>query len=249
MSSGNSIYIAGSLLCDPIEKLSAAEVHRVIGNLGRPGITLLIAPPDLKSRESDTQTWKSVNHNVFDGTLENHFQKTSIHLSFTRYELPLVTENTARHLIDRVVNFVETLVSVYDGGTWVTEIDILKALKSPVSRATCGSLSPAATEDSFHAQQLVHRHATGDQHTYQKIIMDCPQLIATSVENWDELIEAPSSGVIAFRAHKNWLARLAATVLCVRHGFKVVVLPEDPCWACCAAMLDRHSPNRYALIC
>ena len=30
-------------------------------------------------------------------------------------------------------------------------------------------------------------------------------------------------------AHKNWLARLAITAMCVKHGLKPIILPEDPC--------------------
>ena len=54
MSSGNSLYVAGSLFCDP-----------------------------------------------------HHFQQTSVHLSFTQYEIPLITEDNPRHITDGAVVLFE----------------------------------------------------------------------------------------------------------------------------------------------
>jgi hypothetical protein len=45
MSSGNSLYVAGALLCDPYEQPNSTELRRVVGNTGRSGITFLISPP------------------------------------------------------------------------------------------------------------------------------------------------------------------------------------------------------------
>lgn len=50
MSSGNSLYIAEPLLCDPYEQPLPGKVRRVVGNIGRPGITFLISPPELKTK-------------------------------------------------------------------------------------------------------------------------------------------------------------------------------------------------------
>jgi hypothetical protein len=233
MSSGNSLYIAGSLLCDPYEQPGPSEIRRVVGNIGRAGITFLISPPEVKNRQPDPEKWMEINHNAFNGMFEDHFQHTSIHLSFTRYEISLITEDNPRHIIDRAVALVETLVSVYDSGTWFGEIDILDSFKQDVSLVTCPGGAHHLTKP-----------------TYLKSLKMYPQLTATSIENWDELIEAPSTGTIAVRAHGNWLARLATMAVCVKHGFRPVIMGDHSCWICCAAMLPfGEGDARVALIC
>ena len=128
MSSGNSLYVAAALLCDPYDEPQATELRRVVGNIGRSGITFLISPPEVKTRKPDPEKWMLINHRVFDGNLEDHFQETSMHLSFTQYEIPLLTESDPRHIIDRSAVLVESLISVFEGGTWVAEVDVLKAV-------------------------------------------------------------------------------------------------------------------------
>jgi hypothetical protein len=169
MSSGNSLYIAGSLLCDPSEQAGPSEIRRVVGNIGRAGITFLIAPPEVKHRRPDPEKWMEINHNVFDGIFEDHFQQTSLHLSFTQYEISLITEDNPRHIIDRAVKLVETLVSVYDSGTWFGEIDILDSFRKGISYVTCSA-----------AQQYHEYHA---KPTYSEALQKYPQLEATSIEN------------------------------------------------------------------
>jgi hypothetical protein len=239
MSSGNSLYVAGALLCDPFEQPKSTELRRVVGNVGRAGITFLICPPEVKIREPDPEKWMAINHDVFDGNLEDHFQQTSIHLSFTEYEIPLITEDNPRHIIDRAVLLVETLISVFEGATWVAEVDILKAFRSPVYR-TLKDLRCVVHGGFDSSKQPI---------CYEQALRQHPKLAATSVENWDELIEAPCTGIIVVRAYKNWLARLAATAICIKHGFIPVILPEEPCWSCCAKILAVISDGKIALIC
>lgn len=242
MSSGNSLYVAGPLLCDPYEQPSPTEIRRVVGNVGRAGITFLISPSDVKTRRSDPEKWMAINHNRFDGAAENYFQQTSIHLSFTDYEIPLIAEESPRHIIDRAVVLVETLLSVYDRGAWVGEVDILKAFRSQVHRVQ---------DDPTH---IAHQSAAIAKNgkTYRDALLEIPQLTATSIESWDELIEAPCTGAIAIKAHKNWLARLAAMAICVKQNFTPVILPEEVCWACCGDMVakvSKNTNNKLAFIC
>jgi hypothetical protein len=63
-----------------------------------------------------------------------------------------------------------------------------------------------------------------------------PHLI--SVDNWDEFVEAPLDGILVIRAHENWLARLAFTVLSVNRGVRTIVLPNDVCWTCCKTSIE-----------
>ncbi|KAE8451361.1 hypothetical protein EG329_003990 [Mollisiaceae sp. DMI_Dod_QoI] len=242
MSSGNSLYIARTLLCDPYEETSATEIHRVVGNIGRAGITFLISPPEVKIRQADPEKWMAINHHPFNGKLENHFTHTSVHLSFTDYEISLITENNSRHIIDRAAFLVETLVSLYDGGEWVAELDVLEALRSGVQRVTCEDPQHTESSQSTSEQSLTEAK-------YQAVLARYNQLRAISVENWDELIEAPDRGVVVICAHKNWLARLAAVAVCVRRQFIPIILPEEPCWKCCAKIIPENSRFEFALIC
>lgn len=239
MSSGNSLYVAGTLLCDPYKCPRPTEIQRVIGNIGQPGISFLISPSEVKIRDANPQNWALINHNSFDGKPENCFQRTSIHLSFTEYEMSLQTEDNPRHTIDKTATLVESLISVYDQGEWIGELGIIKALAQKVHRCCC-------VDHHSSGQPVNHKWGpTG----YQETLIEHPQLKVTRIENWDELIEAPLRGNIAVRVPKNWLARLAATALCVNFKFTPIVLPEYMCWTCCATMIRKESNERCALIC
>ncbi|RDL40390.1 uncharacterized protein BP5553_00369 [Venustampulla echinocandica] len=193
MSSGNSLYVAAALLCDPYDEPQATELRRVVGNIGRSGITFLISPPELKTRGPDPEKWMSINHRAFDGNLEDHFRETSMHLSFTQYEIPLLTESNPHHIIDRSAVLLESLISVFEGGTWVAEVDVLKAVRNCSVR----------TNKWGQGQRHHHSNDTTVPNplfaTYSEALNTHPKLAATSVENWDELIEAPSTGLIAIR--------------------------------------------------
>jgi hypothetical protein len=245
MSSGNSLYVAGGLLCDPFEQPGPAEIRRVVGNIGRAGITFLIPPPEVEVRKPDPEKWMAINHDRFNGKLEDQFQRTSVHLSFTKYEIPIVTEGNTRHIIDHSVVLIETLISIHDGGDWVGEVDILKTLRSPF-------LFRVLTA-SYEIHDIEHSHGK-EQMNYEEALRKTPQLAATSVENWDELLEAPQVGCIAVGAHRNWLARLATSAVCAQQGFALLILPSEVCWGCCADILEKqilHLPGqrRVALIC
>jgi hypothetical protein len=235
MSSGNSLYIAGELLCDPYERRTAGQIQRAVGNIGRAGITFLIYPPEVKFKEADPEKWMLINHNVFDGKLEDHFKESSIHLSFTEYEIPLAVEAKGRHVIDHDFVLVESILSIYDGSLWVGELDVSTAFSSNNFEL----IYEYHCEDSDHQKRSIYREAPGTN----------LQPVATSIENWDELIETPETGAIAIRAHENSLARLATTVVCEKKGFTPIILSKAPCWTCCSNLMLRNSSRRIALIC
>jgi hypothetical protein len=241
MSSGNSLYVAGALLCDPIEETNCMEIRRVIGNIGRSGITFLISPPEVKQRDADPEKWMQINHHPFDGKQENHFKQTSVHLSFTEYEMPLPAEDNLHHVIDKSEILVETLISVYDKGMWVAEIDPLKASRSTLHRVQQLSLTSA------HKPECTENFPNGHIISYNQAKAEFPQLAAVSVENWDELIEAPPSGMIAVRAHKNWLARLAAMAVCIKQGFVPIILGDEICWTCCTELIQKERDKESLL--
>jgi hypothetical protein len=241
MSSGNSLYIAGALLCDPIEEAKPTEIRRVIGNIGRSGITFLISPPEVKQRDADPEKWMQINHYPFDGKHENHFKQTSVHLSFTEYVIPLIAGDNPHHIIDKSAVLVETLISVYDKRTWVAEIDLLKASGSTLHRV------PQLSLTSTHKPERTENFPNGHIISYNQAKAEFPQLAAVSVENWDELIEAPPSGMIAVRAHKNWLARLAAMAVCIKQGFVPIILGDEICWTCCAELIQKERDKESLL--
>lgn len=256
MSSGNSLYAAEFLLRDPYEISTLTEIRRVVGNIGKPGISFLVSPPEVKTREADVERWRYINHNPFTGRLENHFGSTSIHLSFTDYIMPLATKDTRRHIIDQPIGLVETLISVYDGGTWVSEVDVLKAVRNPIHQLACTDnhheyMVSANVSNTLNAPQPAQtNHYAQSVATYGRVMAQYPHLTLTSIENWDELIEPPEQGVVVLGTHKDWLARLAATAMCTQHNLEPIILPEVPCWACCADMVvTQGNTGKLAFIC
>jgi hypothetical protein len=231
ISSGNSIYVAAPLLCDPSEVPTLKEIRRVTGSIGRPGISVLVPPGEPKCRARDDESWSQINHLPFDGRLENCFQQTTIHLAFTAYELPLSDGSHGQHIIDRPANLVETVVSVHDRGEWIADLDVLSALnKRSGNRPRLSSLQCACTAHESNKRKAMP--------TFEEIFgsKGAPLI---SIDNWDEFLDLPSGSVLVVRAYQNWLARLAFTVMSVSSGQQTLVLPEDVCWLCCKEILDQ----------
>ncbi|KAF2232360.1 hypothetical protein EV356DRAFT_450297, partial [Viridothelium virens] len=102
LSAGNSIYVAMPLVCDPSEDPLPYEMKRVVGNIGQPGISLMISPIQPKVRKVDNDTWR---------------------------QLPVAVASHGDQMV--AANFVETLVSVFDRDEWIADLDILGALSKP----------------------------------------------------------------------------------------------------------------------
>lgn len=208
MSGGNSIYVAAHLLSDPWEKSQGGRVKRVIGNVGRPGIAMMIPPQNPRMRVLEHDSWNCINHNEFDGMREDCFQHTTLHLSFSDWEMPM---DVGTHGVrDTEVFFLEAPISVHDRGSWVADLDILsKVSDSKFSRVDIPQCS--CDHDTSDAVQMSFDMA--------------------SIDNWEELLESPvETGVV--RAHANWQGRLAAAALSVQRGHDTRVLPEHVCWRC-----------------
>jgi hypothetical protein len=185
-----------------------------------------------------------IEHATFDGQPEDSFRQTSIHLSFTDYEMPVRIRDESRHIIDRPANLVETLVSVYDRRSWVADLGVIKELSGRRHK----------NSDVINLQRLICKSANG-----RDTMTDCnsdpcksiPDLVRfletqygyvfyppmTSIDNWDELLDPPTNSICVVRAQKNWLARLALTCVALRLEFVTILLPEEPCWSCCQKML------------
>ncbi|KAJ4291262.1 hypothetical protein N0V88_006263 [Collariella sp. IMI 366227] len=197
ISTGNSIYVAMPLICDPFEQPNDNEVKRITGNISKPGLSLMIPPLEPKIRKVDETQWTMINHAVFDGLLDDAFEHTSLHLSFTRYQLPVAFDHGFQSI---EANYVETLVSVYDREEWVGDLDILRALE-------------ALSLQRVDADMMSCRH---------KRPRKTPRFPLTSIDSWNEFIDLPLNPCI-FRAFGNWLGRLSAAALGAQQGHRVIL--------------------------
>jgi len=221
MCSGDSLFVAAHLLVDPFESryLKGSSICRIRGNIGRPGITMMVPPPDLQVKKQNSADWTLVNHDSFDGEVFDSFGGTSLHLSFTEYNRPV---NTGIHGVrDAEMYFVEAYVQVHFRGRWIGDIDIISGLES-------GHFDTYDISDSRRWWAL-DTSQVACMHTAKHIRKN--RLIA--VDNWDEFIDIPKDGTIV-RAKDNWMARLAAASLSVQRKNRTIVLKSSDslCWPC-----------------
>ena len=205
MSSGNSLFVAAPLLSDPGEGSKDDEVLRVVGNIGRAGIAMLIPPQHPLIRKPEPDTWELVNHAPFDGKAADSFASTSLHLSFTQYTMPV---NIGEHGGQDVeMFFLESLVSVHDRDKWVADLDVLRMLKSHLF--------------TRYSPLRECKHPPGQPPLREHIAID----------SWEELLDREKVPVIV-RAHRNQAGRLAAAAVSVIQGYPTFIVPETICWMC-----------------
>jgi hypothetical protein len=242
LSSGNSSYVAAPIT-DDLAESSNSRIRHVVGNVGRPGLTFLIPPTEVKIREAQNEHWMHINHAPFDGNLEDCFEPTTIHLGFTEYTLPLHQNFYAHNIIDWPASLVETLVSVHDSGKWVADLDILKAFDRIQRPYRNGDLSlrldPKCDCQTNQASTIINIQEVS---TGKALI---------AVDNWDELLEAPPDCDIVVRTRGNRLARLACAATCVVSGRNPFVLPNSICQECCHKVFRAASEKNSvtAIIC
>ena len=238
MSSGDSIYASVAVLGDPSEASHSHAITRVRGNIGRPGLAYLVPPRDPLITKVAISEWPDISRESFDGQIKDSFHSTSLHLSFTGAQSRLNLEFSGAQ--DDEVYMLETLISVFDKGRWIADLDPLKTFSS-------SSLCIIPPCDGKHIQ-----------HNTTK---PCQRM--TNIENWLELIDAPESRYAIVQAHGNWEARLAAASISVASGVPVgvptdvptgvltIILPRDVCWDCfesTAAALCRDARQRNIII-
>ena len=221
ISMGNSIYIAAPLLDDPSVVHPRYAVKRVIGNLGRSGVIMLMPPKDPKVKKSDVEAWQVINHYKFDDTKEDCFGGTSMHLSFTGYEIPVSLGSHGQQ--DSEAYLLECVISVDDKGEWIADLDILGLLNIQELEF------PLPEELRDHIRQLKRLQRCKFQCNHVERGIGSAQLVA--IDQWHELLDPPmSAGVV--RAHGNWVGRLATAVTAFQKGHKVYIIEGDACWAC-----------------
>ena len=219
LCSEDSIYVPEVVLSDPSVLVPDHQIRHIVGNIGRPGISLLVAPYEPRIR-SLSDSYNLVIHEAYDFKRENNFKETSLHLSFTDWTFPL--ETGGLRTIDHDVLVVESVVSVWDRGQWVADIDILsvdfKNMLRFQSTMSCKTSHEQASEYDY-----------------------------TSIDSWEELLDEPR-GVGIFRANGNWAARLAAVSILSRndnaggHNFGVFG-PERLCLKCMEQEFDKPGWN------
>ena len=220
MCSNDLIWVASSLVNDPAtgSQLDGSSLIRALpGNIGRSGIAFLVPPADPMIRPTSIQDFRDVVHRPFEGHLQNNFQTTSLHLSFTTAQSPIGENFTG--MKDDEVYLLETLLSVHEGGQWVADLDLLKSYSSPFQRICrpCQEHANLENDDIFRD-------------------ISC-------IDNWAELLEAPDETAMGIvRACGDWQARLATFAVAVAMEWHVMVLPSTICWDCVRKSL-RKGPN------
>lgn len=208
MSSGNSLFVAEMLLCDPATDIPSFSIRRITGSIGRSGISLLVSPKS-PTMKKPSHNFMAVVHADYDFRREDNFRSTTMHLGFTEWQVPLLTGEHG--FIDSEVFLVEGVVSIRDRGERIADLDVITALQL----GSIDTLTSSAT--CWHDPET----RTGTAYT--------------SLDSWDELLEPPEETVGIVRARGNWVARLAATCIIRRTAPEqrfLLIKSESPCWTC-----------------
>ena len=77
----------GINLCETLDTdINLTQAQHTIGNMGRPGMSLLMSQSSPLAYEFDRGTWQFIKHKPFESQLGSNFTGTSPHLSFTGCE-------------------------------------------------------------------------------------------------------------------------------------------------------------------
>lgn len=150
MANANSIYVTEALLSDPIESERATfKIRRIIGNIGEPGLSLLVLPQQPAKIRSLSHDFRVVPHVEYDGKRENNYIGTSLHLSFTNWRRPINISSYGA--IDEAVSLIECFISVHDRGRWVADLEAFtgRALNVLRPRCVCSGSGDAYTPISL----------------------------------------------------------------------------------------------------
>ncbi|KLJ09189.1 hypothetical protein EMPG_15382 [Blastomyces silverae] len=211
LSSGDSLYISAPLLCDPSDKVAASNIRHMIGNVGKHGLLLLVPPPVPQVMTPELDNWRSIDHPLYEGQLEDTFRGTTLHLSFTDWSAPI---DLGRGHRDAEAYVVESVVSVNDNGRWIADLDVLDSLKNG-----CGQFD----HKFFFKSGCAHTpSSTATTATQNATVGDFVDKEISCITNWDEFLERPDTPSVAM-THNNWLARLSIAVIAIRRGDRVFV--------------------------
>lgn len=181
-----------------------------MGNIGRPGITVLVPPRDPLIKKVSIDEWPLIERHEFDGCLSDRFQNTSLHLSFTTAKTPLNIGFSGGQDLKACIQ--ETLFSVYESGRWIADLNT-------------SNLNEA--DPSFTATRLTRLQRCTTQHPAGS---SPPKM--SSIDSWLSLVDAPEDRVSLVRACGNWQARLGALSISLALGYDTILLPDNVCWQC-----------------
>lgn len=220
ISSNDSLFIAAPMLCSPAEEPPMHEIHHVTGNIGRGGMALLIPPAAQRIRESTVDTWNLCNHDSWDGEYVDYFDNTSLHLSYTGYNIPL--DVGTRGAQDWEIYMLESVVSVHERGEWVADLDILEALQSSLL---------FRIPDGHEQSSLGEKHVCKHNHDRKERKSSSGPNRLVALQNWAEYLARPELPSIVV-ASSNWQAQLAATAITIAQGGVAYVVKEGVCCEC-----------------
>lgn len=220
ISSGDSLYVAASLLGDPGEAIQPSEVRHVIGNIGRPGINLIVPPTEPQVLQLPADSWRVINRAPYDGTTSNCFSDTSLHLRFSDWSIAIDVGTSSQGRRDVEASLVEGFIQVNDNGRWIADLDILSAFKRGCSQFD---------HDYYYKPRCEHEKSPNKEYNMGAREL-CDMYPMTAIESWEEFLERPE-GPAVVRASKNWLARIATAALGVQRHDRVLV-GEEVCWEC-----------------
>ncbi|KAK7943824.1 uncharacterized protein PG986_012937 [Apiospora aurea] len=190
LASGNSIYMLRHFITGPAVQVAQTDIVRIVGNVGRAGVSLLMAPASEPLMRPLSNSLRAVMYANFDGKRENNFTGTSLHLSFTPHEFPL--DYGVSGIMDHQIFYVESVISVRDSGKWVADLDILQALYSGARQVL------KMPECDILKKSLDH---TDDE---RETALDS----FVSIDTWEEVLDDPPTHPLV-RACDDWAARLA----------------------------------------
>jgi len=203
-------------------------IRCLIGNIGKPGVALLLSPRELILPEPSLEKWNMVNHVNFDGRLENNFKGTSLHLSLTGYEQG-VNVAASRGRRDKEVFYVEAVVSAHDCGTWVGDLDILALYNYRHSNiANFGVTMTSTLKGEIRVERAL---PTSCSHSDSEKEDQPSSGELTAIDNWQEVLDPPLNMAVV-RANGNWIARLALAAAMHGRGNGAIIASEKICWKC-----------------
>ena len=242
VTSGNSIYATETMFRDPSNNFPFYQLRHLVGNVGKPGIALLLSSQCLEPPEIGPSDWQYVDSRPFDGRHEDHFKSTSVHLWLTGYEQALqMRDHGAR---DKEIYYLEAITSAYEANKKVADIDFLRVS------------SDMQVVERLYDQKDPTSHLcflpSGCAHDTEEKLDASIFGEITALDNWFEVIDRPQNSAI-IRANKNWLARLCLTAMCLQMEREMVIFSEDHiCWACAKESLgiEEEDPDeKYLFLC
>lgn len=132
----------------PKSRIPPDAIEHVLGNIGKPGVALLVRPETPEIRDHRLEEWHLSNHSKFDGQrLSGGFDGTSLHFSLTGFESPIKINVSRLHGNDAY--FLESRVSLMDRAKWIADLDILKALERDTDIKECPLYKKSCRHNPF----------------------------------------------------------------------------------------------------